>query len=250
MTAMDAEVHTLTGAYVCDALDAAEREAFEQHVADCPECAAEVAELREVAAIMAVATAERPPASLKEAVAARIRITRQVPPIVAYPAEQPRQAETRRRGGFGWRAGWAAAAAFALIAAGLGWRAIDQQDQINALNRTSAQISQLLSAPDAHSARAPVTGGGSALLVDSRSRDEAAIAFTGLAQAPAGKTYQLWLMSPDGSARSVGVMQTSTNRPLILEGLSGESDVGMTVEPNGGSPKPTTTPIMVAALGA
>lgn len=242
------EVHTLTGAYVCDALSEAEREAFETHMSRCPECTAEVAELREVAALMALAVAERPPAALKDAVDARIRVTRQVPPIVPRAAEEP---EPRRDVGRGWRAGWAVAAALALVVAGLGWHAIDQQNEIDSLNHTSTQVSQLLSAPDSTSTKVQVTGGGSALLVDSRSRDEAAVLFTGLAQAPAGKTYQLWLMTSDGAARSVGLMQgASPNSPVIVEGLSGEAQVGMTVEPAGGSAQPTTTPIMVAALGA
>jgi anti-sigma-K factor RskA len=259
VSAVDPEVHTLTGAYVCDALDEAERSAFEAHMAQCPECAAEVAELREVAALMGAAVAEGPPASLKAAVDAQIEVTRQAPPIVtrtdgteqvepAEPAEQV--VEQRRSGGRGWRAGWAVAAALALVAAGLGWRAIDQQHQIDSLGRSSTQISQLLAAPDAYSARVSVAGGGSALLVDSRSRNEAAIAFTGLAQAPAGKTYQLWLMTADGSARSAGLMQVSPSTPVIVQGLSGEAQVGMTVELAGGSAQPTTAPIMVAALGA
>jgi anti-sigma-K factor RskA len=259
---VDPEVHTLTGAYVCDALDGGERSAFEAHMAQCAECASEVVELREVAAVMGVAAAERPPASLKDAVDAQIRVTRQAPPIVARTAEQAERAgqvehaehaeraEPRRHIALGWRAGWAVAAALALVAAGLGWKAIDQQHRIAALNSSSTQITQLLAAPDAYSTRVTVAGGGSALLVDSRSRDEAAIAFTGLAQAPAGKTYQLWLMTADGSARSEGLMRVSPSTPVIVQGLSGEAQVGMTIEPAGGSARPTTVPIMVAALGA
>lgn len=245
---LDAEVHTLTGAYVCDALDDAEREAFERHMARCPECAAEVAELREVTALLAAAVAERPPASLKQALDARIQVTRQVPPVVA-PAPG-KDGRARRRGGKAWRAGWAVAAALALLVAGLGWRTVDQQHQITALTSASTQVSELLSAPDAYTARIPVTGGGSALLVDSRSRNEAAVAFTGLAQPPAGKIYQLWLMAPDGSARSVGLMPSAPTAPVIVDGLVGEARVGMTVEPAGGSAQPTSTPVMVAALGA
>lgn len=251
MSAMEgSDVHTLTGAYVCDALSEAEREAFEAHMSRCPECTTEVAELREVGAMMAVAVSERAPAALKDAVDARIRVTRQVPPIVPRVAEEI-EPERRRGVGRAWRAGWAVAAAFALVAVGLGWRAIDQQNEIDSLNHTSTQVSQLLSAPDSTSTKVQVTGGGSALLVDSRSRNEAAVLFTGLADAPAGKTYQLWLMAPDGSARSVGLMQgASPNSPVIVEGLSGEAQVGMTIEPVGGSSQPTSTPIMVAALGA
>jgi anti-sigma-K factor RskA len=242
----EADVHTLTGAYVCDALGADERAAFEEHMAQCPECAGEVRELREVAAVMAAAVAVRPPDSLKAAVDARIRVTRQEPPIT-----DPRtQITSHRRSRFGKRAAWAIVAALALVVAGLGWRVIAQQDQINNLNAQTKQISQLLAAPDVASTRVAVTGGGSALIVDSRSRNEAAVTFTGVADAPAGKTYQLWLMTSDGTARSVGLMEATPNSPIVVTGLAGEAQVGMTIEPSGGSVKPTTTPVMVAALAA
>ena len=45
MSEMD--VHKLTGAYAMDALDELERARFEQHLATCEDCRAEVAELRE-----------------------------------------------------------------------------------------------------------------------------------------------------------------------------------------------------------
>lgn len=243
----DADVHTLTGAYVCDALGADERAAFEAHMDQCPECAAEVRELREVAAIMAVAVAERPPASLKAAVDAEIGVTRQAPPVTAGSgAAGSGSGGGRRR----LRAAWSVAAALALVVGGLGWRAVDQDHQISALNAQSAQISRLLAAPDADTTRATVAGGGSALVIDSRSLNEAAVSFTGLAGAPSGKTYQLWLMTSDGSARSVGLMQASPSRPLLVQGLAGEIEVGMTIEPAGGSARPTSVPVMVAALGA
>ena len=57
------EVHNLTGAYALDALDDIERARFEQHLATCEDCRAEVAELRETAALLAETTAVTPPAS-------------------------------------------------------------------------------------------------------------------------------------------------------------------------------------------
>ncbi|HEY3870714.1 MAG TPA: anti-sigma factor [Actinocrinis sp.] len=242
----DAEVHTLTGAYVCDALGADERAAFEAHMAKCPECAAEVREFREVTATMAMAVAQRPPASLKAGLDARIAVTRQVPPATDGEPGTP----APRKRALRIRSAWAVAAALALVVAGLGWRVIDQQHQINGLNSKSTQISQLLSAPDAYTVRAAVAGGGSALIVDSRERNEAAVAFTGLASAPTGRIYQLWLMTPDGKARSVGLMPSTPSAPIVINGLTGEVQVGMTIEPAGGSIQPTTTPVMVAALGA
>ena len=45
MTAND--IHLLTGAYVLDSLDDADREVFGRHLDECEGCAGEVAELRE-----------------------------------------------------------------------------------------------------------------------------------------------------------------------------------------------------------
>ena len=47
------DLHKLTGAYAVDALDDLERARFEQHLAECDDCRAEVAELRETAALLA-----------------------------------------------------------------------------------------------------------------------------------------------------------------------------------------------------
>lgn len=242
----DAEVHTLTGAYVCDALGVRERAAFEAHMARCAECADEVRELREVTAIMAVAVARRPPASLKAGLEARLAVTRQVPPITgdSAPISAPGRPMASRV-----RAAWAVAAALALLVAGLGWRTIAQQHQISALKSGSTQISRLLAAPDVSTDHVAVTGGGSALVVSSRERNEAAVVFTGLAGAPAGKTYQLWLMTSDGKARSAGLMPVAPAAPVVIAGLTGEAQVGMTIEPAGGSAQPTTKPVMVAVLG-
>lgn len=242
----EAEMHALSGAYVCDALSEDERAAFEAHMVDCAQCVAEVRTLREVTASMAVAVSDSPPASLKAAIDAMIDVTGQVPSAPDAAAGGPGARGLLPR----MRAGWAIAAALALFAAGLGWRAVDEQQQLSALNVQTTRISQLLAAPDAYAARVPVTGGGSALVVDSRSRDEVAVSFAGLSRVPSGKTYQLWLITPAGSARSVGLMQAAPSRPLLVEGLAGESKVGMTIEPAGGSAKPTTTPVMVAALDA
>jgi len=154
----EADVHTLTGAHVCDALGKDERVAFEVQMDQCPECAAEVRELREVAAIMATAVTLQPPASLQNSLDTRIRITRQLPPATDPAAARPTPRDGRRR----LRAAWSIAAALALLAAGLGWRAVDQQQQISALNAQTTQISSLLAAPDVSTARVAITGHGAA----------------------------------------------------------------------------------------
>ncbi|MBS2963605.1 anti-sigma factor [Actinocrinis puniceicyclus] len=292
---MDAmpDVHTLTGAYVCDALASDERAAFEAHLAQCPVCRQEVTELREVVAVLGAAAALEPPARLKAAVGARIAVTRQLPPKVgeerattAGPVEQGPveqgpveqgpveqgpveqgpvadgkaeygqvasldEARARRRLRRSAWSGWAVAAALAGVLAVLGVHSGSQQQQINALSQQTKVVQQLLDAPDAHSGNAAVQTGGTAAVLDSRSRDEAVITFAGLAAPPPGKTYQLWMMGP-GGARSGGLLPVPASGnpgPVVAHGLGDAKTIGLTIEPVHGSPQPTGPPILLLPMG-
>ncbi|MEZ5201053.1 MAG: zf-HC2 domain-containing protein [Micropruina glycogenica] len=65
---MTDESHDLIGAYALDALDAAERAAFEQHLAECEACQVELIGLRETLDDLADDTAVEPPPALRDAV--------------------------------------------------------------------------------------------------------------------------------------------------------------------------------------
>ena len=251
---MQPEAHTLTAAYVCDALDPAERAAFEEHLDECPACRQEVAELREVAAALGAAAAANPPERLKAAVDARIAVTRQLPPRVtplaaALGASRSggRRQRTQRRGR--GRAGWIVAAALAGVVAGQAVYDVQQQNRIDSVSQKADSMAQLLGAADAHTATAAVNTGGSAVVVDSRSLDEAAIALTGLAAPPAGKAYQLWMIGP-GGARSGGVVTLANGAtgPIIAHGLGDAKSIGLTVEPAKGSAQPTTSPVLLLQM--
>ncbi|MGA8115948.1 MAG: zf-HC2 domain-containing protein, partial [Actinocatenispora sp.] len=62
--AADTEVHTLIGPYALDAVTDIERAAVERHLATCPTCRAEVAELSATAARLGAATVTSPPPGL------------------------------------------------------------------------------------------------------------------------------------------------------------------------------------------
>ncbi|MGN6523744.1 MAG: zf-HC2 domain-containing protein, partial [Actinomycetes bacterium] len=79
---MSPEIHTLTGVYAVNALDGDERAEFEQHLASCPACQAEVRELQATAARLGDAEEVVPPPAMKASVLAAIRQTRQLPPVV------------------------------------------------------------------------------------------------------------------------------------------------------------------------
>ena len=287
MRTMDPQVHALTGAYVCDALEPGEREEFEQHLAQCPACAQEVAELRETAAVLGAAAAENPPQRLHDAVFTRIETVRQLPPVVirrqAAAGEQPgnganganganagndgnngnganvgndnvvpieRGRERRRRFTRTAVAGWAAAAVLAGVVGGLVVHTAAQDRQISQADARTAQLSALLSAPDLRTGVGKVTGGGYVTVVDSRQLDRAAITLTGLADPPAGKAYQLWMIAP-GTVRSGGVVPAgaeNSTTPILADGLGKTVSVAVTVEPARGSVQPTSTPILLMPM--
>ena len=77
---MRAEAHTLIGAYVLDAVSDTERRAFEDHLAHCPTCAQETAELLETTALLAGEATVEPPAHLRDRVLTAIADIRRFPP--------------------------------------------------------------------------------------------------------------------------------------------------------------------------
>ena len=65
--------------------------------------------------------------------------------------------------------------------------------------------------------------------------------------------YQLWLLPQAGSAPiSVGLMGSSTelDQPALVTGIKGAQAVAITVEPAGGSEKPTSLPVMFSKFDA
>jgi anti-sigma factor RsiW len=109
------DIHKLTGAYVLDAVDDLERARFEQHLAECDDCRAEVAELRETAALLAETTAVTPPASLRASVLSGISQVRPLPPEVTSPTSRGAEQRAGRRS---WMPFLVAAAVAILVGVG------------------------------------------------------------------------------------------------------------------------------------
>ena len=66
-----------------------------------------------------------------------------------------------------------------------------------------------------------------------------------------GYPYQLWYIGADGSARPAGLLTADPDGrgTMMLEGVAGSAaNVGVTVEPAGGSAQPTTAPLVVLSL--
>lgn len=283
---MEQQLHLLTGSYALNALDDRERSDFERYALTEPETLDEVRSLSETAALLAYGLpTEAPPAALKADVMAAIRNTRQLPAAkvvrdISTAAETSTQS-TRRHGAGGHTAGrqrtangtrkrWypalSAAAALVLFAGvGLGgWvagqsatqRDMEQKFVSIAAQQQAAQAQQeallgIVSSPDAKIATTALSERGSVTVASSGKVNKAAVMVQDLPVLPSDKTYELWFISAAGAVPA-GLMTTTDPAVAgmqVLNGpLGGATHVGITVEPAGGSPAPTTTPIVVQAL--
>lgn len=110
----------------------------------------------------------------------------------------------------------------------------------------AASLAQINAASDVQHATSPVQGGGTATLVWSGHEGKSALVTTGLPALPSDKTYELWYIRGN-EATPAGTMVPSGSGATwrVLEGTMSAGDtVGVTVEPKGGSTKPTTQPIV------
>ncbi len=247
MKVMRDDLHVLTGSYVLDAVSDTEREEFERHLQHCPTCDAEVRGLRETAARLALACAMTPPARMERRVLAAAYQTRQLPPL---SADRPRRAlpgrrAVPRRGALASRRALPrrlavlAAAAGVAAAVALGITQQSAQHQLDQARATA--IARVVTAPDAHVETARTSAGGSVTVVTSAALREAVVSASGMASLPSSRVYQVWVMSPSG-ARSAGLMHGSS---LLASAVRPGDRIGITVEPAGGTARPTTTPVAV-----
>lgn len=222
------DIHKLSGAYAVDALDDIERARFDQHLATCEDCTAEVAGMRETAALLAETTSVTPPASLRESVLAGISQVRPLPPETSR-----REVAARRRFPL------LVAAALVIIA---GFGAIAWQPWSTNETQLSA-TEQVLQADDAKRVTVDLGEAGRATVVRSVSQKAAVIVAEDMAPAPEGKVYELWLWSGDKFVPA-GLMPDDADHTTLLEGdAAAAGAAGITIEPDGGSDKPTTEPI-------
>lgn len=257
---MSPDLHHLSGAYAVDALDDSERAAFEAHLTSCADCRAEVAELSAAAHAIAATIEVAPPPRLRAAVLGRIATTRPLPPLPGSADTDADDAPVPRRGAhaapesavvrlFRRPATWVAAAAAAALLAvgGLAWS--PWSDGPGATPTLSA-VQQVQRAADAKTVSS-AAGELRTSVSWSPELGRSAISVEGLPPAPAGRTYQLWYIGRDDVVRSAGLFETApdgTGEALLEGDANTAAAVGVSVEPAGGSPAPTTTPIVVLNL--
>lgn len=246
------DLHTLTGAYALDALDADEREAFEAHLPDCDTCREEVDGFLATASLLGSAVAEPPPAYLKGAVLDTVARTRQEAPATTPPR---RRSDTvvdlsRRPARRAWmeRLLLPAAAVMAVVVAGMSIVVGNLNRRLDAVVPAN-EIAAVAAADDLQTWEAELPDGGHARVVYSASRGEGWFLADGLSETEAGMVYELWLIDDEGPSPA-GLFHASDG--LAAHAFTGAVDdvtaIGVTVEPASGSPQPTSDPVVVVEL--
>jgi anti-sigma-K factor RskA len=225
--------------YALGALPEDERAAFEAHLAGCAACREELDELRVAAEALPVAAPPmRPPPALKARIMAEVEREAELLRSAGPAADRP--APGRRRRGFAWpsfRFPTPAVAALACAALLVGLGAGAWLFGSSGGRTVDFQRSGALSANA--SAELEVNG------------DTAVLVARGLPAPPAGRVYQVWLQRPGQMPEPTAALFTPRrdgSATASVGDVKGVDKVMVSSEPRGGSPAPTTTPILTATV--
>jgi anti-sigma-K factor RskA len=213
--------------YVLGALPDAERADYEAHLRDCPACAAEVDELRVAAEALPVS-----PPPMKPPPALKARIMAEVEREAALLQSAGAPERKRRRFSFALPRPAFAALACALLAAGvlLGSTLLGGDGRTVPFQSTLPQASAELEVTD----------------------DGATIVARRLPPPPAGQVYMAWTVRPGEAPQPTSALFTPRSDGSATASVTGDLDgvesVLINTEPAGGSPEPTSRPVLTASL--
>lgn len=265
--------HLLLSGYVLDALDAEDRAIFEDHLADCEDCRQELAEFGPAVNQLSALTATPPPRQLRDDVMSAISRVRQLDPTPPTDAPgpdtstpgaatssapygtargapaDPSRTGPRTTGRPILRTAVALAAAVVVVAAvALGAWSYGRRQLTTTYDAHSAAVSRIIGAPDARTYRQHGPNGMQITYVVSKQRNSALAVVQNSTTPANGRTYQLWTVRISQGTQKFVPDRTFTtpSGPIILStDIRAAAALGVTVEPAGGSPQPTTKPFAV-----
>jgi len=239
-------VRELLPAYALDGLALEDRWQVDQHLDACPDCRERLDGYRAVGHVLLTSvTPVEPPPGLRASLIAS----------VASKAVEPQPHP--RRGWPAWR-GLAAGTALLLLVANVflfyETRSLARQQEQLAAQLVEDQTTLGLAAyPSTRTALVRGDGTYGTFLFEPDLPVSVLYAW-GLEPLTSGETYQAWLIEPDGDRVDGGIFQvepeTGFVRLLIRapQVLSAYVGIGVTIEPNGGSPAPTGPRVLGADL--
>lgn len=257
------DLHSEAHAYAVGALTTDETREFERHLIECDACSADVIDIRAVTSALSTTVATDPPRGLRAAVLTQIAQTTQ-DPVVTGVHRAPSTSRTRSRGSVvefrpSRRRRFATsmlAAAAVVAAVGFGgWAYQANQDAANSeriateARSETTELAGLLSSDDVRtvSGRFPQTE-HTGTVVMSKRLGRAMFVASGLPDLPSGKVYEAWTI--DGEPQPAGTFTPDDDQSIVrLSDAAFTADsIAITVEPKGGSTKPTSDAIFTVVM--
>ncbi len=225
-----------TGAWVLGALPEEEARTFAAHLETCGGCRDEVARLQAGADVLPRGVRQLVALPVvRDRVMAVVESEASLLAAASEPADSPAPRRARwRNWAFGLRPAVSAAVACALLVLGIGAGVLAGDGESR--RESTASVAEVLPSTEAV---LRVENGQATLRVD------------GLPAPEAGRDYQVWLKPPGEDPRPAGALfvpssegRATVEIPADLEGIEA---VQVTNERAGGSPVPTSNPIIAAA---
>ena len=245
MTATDHSVYEeLVAPYAIDALDAEEVAIMEEHLADCDRCAEEVASFHEALAEVA------PTAAIEIDDTLWSRIEAEIAPQRGENSNGQLISMAQRRRGSIWLRPSSAVAAVALVVAFVSTAtaiganssktslvksnsAMESQIVANAIASPGSKMLHLTSASNKYSLNIVITKEGKAYITGGE-----------LPPLNGQTSYQVWGIRANGMVSIMVFGSHMKGVAFSLPSNAGFAQIAVTQEPMGGSPAPTSTPIV------
>lgn len=258
---MDPRIEELLPFYALDALSDEERELVESYLVEHPEVREQIRDLQSATDALPYSAAPvEPQRRLKDALMARVSVDKR-----ASEQSQVSSPSERR---------WAnlfPAFSFAVAAVAVVWVVVlniqlsQLRKDVSSLNQAVIAQSNSLEQINSKLPQTPVSAAMTIslkgtkvqpqaqgqLIADPKS-ESAVLVITGLGQLEAGKTYQVWLIDASGP-KSAGLLTVNANGQGVVI-VTSDSEIGsfkslgISVEPAGGSSKPTGDIVVLSDL--
>jgi anti-sigma-K factor RskA len=229
--------------YAINALDNDESERIERELAretdaERSRYLREISRTREALAQMSAGNETAPPPQLREALLAALPSAS--PDVGSTPDNVVDLAARRRRLSV---AVSAVAAALILVIGGVLVGRVTAPDEKAPV--ASAIEQQILGAADMQVKRDTLSDGGTVIVAASREVNKAVVIAEGLPPTPDGRTYQMWLLGEGHDPTSIGTMGDEPVRQTVpIDDLTDSNRIAITIEPEGGSPQPTSEAVI------